>query len=266
RLSSELYPDGIEAVRLTNKTADGYFYSMLEDSECDIAINIDEDAFVTDWDGVMKLARKVEAEGYANAGTPDCGPGCPRYHNPIITNPFFNILNLKLIRSKYPGAREVSGFNYLSVKKQMDDAFPKELAGRVRGDFGKYDFEPYYPFFFWLAYNFKTLYLDAERHSANGDTLSTILLNHEGTPICLHAWMSRKFKVEKGHTRRIYALADEAYALQGKVRQKITLKDKIRFAAELAVRYPVKAVSRITRWPSKLRRKIDRKRLGQVSG
>ena len=33
-------------VRLCNTTADGYFYEMLSDQDCDIAINIDEDAFL----------------------------------------------------------------------------------------------------------------------------------------------------------------------------------------------------------------------------
>jgi hypothetical protein len=35
-------------VRLCNTTADGYFYQMLSDLDCDIAINIDEDAFLVD--------------------------------------------------------------------------------------------------------------------------------------------------------------------------------------------------------------------------
>ncbi|MBQ1168461.1 MAG: hypothetical protein II143_05105, partial [Bacteroidales bacterium] len=141
-LSKALYPKGVEAVRLTDRTADGYFYAMLRDLECDIAINIDEDAFVTNPEAVMALAMRVWEEGWANAGTSDCGPGCPRSHNPIVTNPFFNVLNLKLIREKYEGPAQIRSFDYHPVKEQMQAAFLEQVSEPLNGDFGIYDFEP----------------------------------------------------------------------------------------------------------------------------
>ena len=257
RLSRELYPQGVEAVRLTDRSADGYFYAMLRDADCDIAINIDEDAYVCDPEAVMQLALKVYKEGWANAGTPDCGPGCPRSHNPIVTNPFFNILNLKLIREKYQGPAQIRAFDYSKLKDEMTERFREQVSEPHNGSFDIYDFEPYYSFYLWLAYNFKTLYLPSQRH---GDGLSTILYDTQGNMLCKHSWMARKYKVDAAQTQRINALIDEVYALRGRRRPQITRSERMRFAVELAAGYVKKAFIRIVRWPGKLRRAIRHKK------
>ena len=253
KFSKGLYPGGIEAVRLTDRSADGYFYAMLRDTDCDIAINIDEDAYVSDPEAVMDLARRVFDEGWANAGTSDCGPGCPRSHNPIVTNPFFNILNLKLIREKYPGPGQIRAFDYRAVREQMEGDFRGQVSWPLKGDFGIYDFEPYYSFYLWLAYNFKTLYLPAERHS---DGLSTILYDDRGRELCRHSWMARKYKVDPAQTARITALMDEVYAKRGLQRAAISGRERASFACELAFGYIKKAFIRIARWPGKIARKM----------
>ncbi|MBO4557838.1 MAG: hypothetical protein J5693_04450 [Bacteroidales bacterium] len=252
KLSKGLFPEGVEAVRLTDRTADGYFYAMLRDTGCDIAINIDEDAFVTDPEAVMALAMRVWEEGWANAGASDCGPGCPRSHNPIVTNPFFNILNLKLIREKYEGPGQVRAFDYRAVKEQMKAAF-LEQSDPGNGDFDIYDFEPYYSFYLWLAYNFKTLYLPARRHR---DGMSTILSDGAGHDLCLHSWMARKYKVQMDQTYRIDSLINEAYALRGIPRPHFSRWQQAGFAAELAFSYFKKVFIRVSRWPGKLARKV----------
>ena len=92
-LSKGLYESlGYECVRLTDQSADGYFYTMLKDNSCDIAINVDEDCFITNPDAVFSLVEYVIENGIANAGCPDGGGAVPRGANPIVTNPFFNIL------------------------------------------------------------------------------------------------------------------------------------------------------------------------------
>ena len=53
----------VPIVRLTDQTADGYFYTMLKDTECDVAINIDEDAFVVNPEAVIDLVEFVIANG-----------------------------------------------------------------------------------------------------------------------------------------------------------------------------------------------------------
>ena len=182
---------GIPCVRLTYQTADGYFYTMLKDTECDVAINIDEDAFLINPDALLELVNFVVEHNYANVGCPDGGMAL-RIFNPIITNPFFNVLNLKLIRTKLIGKNEINAFDYLTVCEEMKARFPIHIL-KGRYDFKYTNQEPYYPFFFWLAYNFDTLYLPAETHT---DGISTILYSpNKSQIICLHAWFARFYKM-----------------------------------------------------------------------
>ena len=62
-LSRGLYEQaGYPCIRLTDQTADGYFFKMLEDETCDIAINVDEDCFITDLDAVLALAKRAQVK------------------------------------------------------------------------------------------------------------------------------------------------------------------------------------------------------------
>ena len=71
RRSKALYEGlGYPVVRLTDCSADGYFYRMLKEPDCDIAINIDEDAFLIDPAVLEDLIQTVIAGAYANAGRP----------------------------------------------------------------------------------------------------------------------------------------------------------------------------------------------------
>ena len=246
--SRGLFYEEIPIVRLTDQTADGYFFTMLEDESCDIAINIDEDAFITDWNPSLELVEYVASNNLVNAAAPDAGPGCPRRHNPIVTNPFFNVLNLKLIRTKYTTPKEIQKFSYESHREELVAKFPQSLLETLEYDLDCIDFEPYYPFFFWLAYHFDTLYLQAERHS---DGFSSILYDHQGRPFCLHSWFARKFKVQKFHTRRIFSLINEAYTARKLQMPTFTAEERMEHFGELIVRYARKAVSRIMNWPHK---------------
>ena len=164
-LSRGLYEQaGYPCVRLTDQTADGYFYTMLEDETCDIAINVDEDCFITDLDAVLALARKAHAEGWVNIGCSDAGEGVPRKGSPEVTNPFFNIFNLHEIRKAWNA--------YRLVPELKRDCYK-----------GK---EPYYNFFLWLVRTVpgRTLYLDNVRHA---DGLTTRL------DCCLHTWFARQY-------------------------------------------------------------------------
>lgn len=256
---------GIPVVRLTDQTADGYFYTMLADMDCDIAINIDEDAFLVSPDAMMELVKTVIEGGYANAGCPDGGGFCPRGGNPIVTNPFFNVFNLKLIRTRFSKAA-VKSFSYPEVRNRMVDAFPKERL-ETKWDFDRYDYEPYYPFFFWLAYNFKTLYLPSARHE---DGISTVLLTPDGQVICRHSWFARFyntpdwavrfFEPERGRQKaRIDALIHETYADRGLKVPEFGVADHLAFLFNKVVRWTIKVPQRISRWPYKLKKKLKRK-------
>ena len=241
RYAKGLFQDlGYPCVRLTDQSADGYFFTMLRDLDCDIAVNIDEDAFLTDPQAVRELVDRVIREGWANAGYSD-GDAATTGRNAIVTNPFFNVFNLSLIRTKF--SRE---------------ALPPRSFG---------DAEPYYPFFLWLAAEFKTLYLPCRRHA---DGISTVALDEQGRTLCLHSWFSRFYsmpswlvrRVEPSQGRqkaRIDALIREAYAQRGLPLPVFTLADRIAFVLNKILRWLVKVPQRMARWPWKLRRALHKK-------
>ena len=273
RNSRELFDRlGVPSVRLTDQTADGYFYTMLKDTQCDVAINIDEDAFLADPEAMFRLADYVIENGYANAGCPDGGGYCPRSGNPLVTNPFFNILNLKLIRTKFD-KKEVKEFDYAAHKDEMIRRFPKERL-ETKYDFERCDYEPYYRFFLWTAYNFKTLYLPSARHE---DGTSTILLDLEGKTLCMHSWFARFyttpdwavkfFEPKRGMQKaRIDALIDQTYSIRGMERPKFGVFDRLLFFGDKIIRWVIKVPQRISRWPYKIRKKIGLRKQRKQTG
>ena len=241
-LSRGLYEQaGYPCVRLTDQTADGYFYTMLEDESCDIAINVDEDCFITDLDAVLVLARKAHAEGWVNIGCSDAGEGVPRKGSPEVTNPFFNIFNLHEIRKAWNAYR---------------------LVPELRRDCYKGK-EPYYNFFLWLVRTFpgRTLYLDNVRHA---DGLTTRL------DCCLHTWFARQYNPglltrlfegndvkEVNHRKRIDAIIDEAYARRGLSRPSFSFAQRIGFKFDEMCRWTIKVPQRVAGWPRKLKNKFS---------
>lgn len=263
-LSRGLYEQaGYPCVRLTDQTADGYFFTMLEDEECDIAINVDEDCFITDLDAVLALAKRVEDEGWINAGCSDAGKGVPRKGDPTVTNPFFNIFNLHEIRKSWNAYRLI----------------PQLKKDSYKG------IEPYYNFFHWMVETFpdRTLYLENQRHA---DTITTQLYNvgveesgqggHSDAPskvlLCQHTWFARLFKVsiftrlfegndrkDVDHRMRINAIIDDAYALRGLKRPSFGMFDRLGFKIDEILRWSIKVPQRIANWPNKLKKKFSSK-------
>lgn len=254
---------GYECVRLTDTSADGYFYRMLEDTDCDIAINVDEDCFLVDTEAVQDLVDRVIREGYANAGCPDGGGHCPRHGNPVVTNPFFNVFNLRMIREQF--SREaVRTYDYRRDRQRLQAAYPAELL-QTRYDFDNKSYvEPYYPFLLWMAGTFRTLYLPTKMHA---DGISTLLYDERGRLLCAHSWMARFYSVptflarfvnsrSRRQKARIDALIDEAHALRGDTRPAPKRGDEWRFAVDQLVRWSIKIPQRIMGWPRKLRRRL----------
>ena len=230
----------IPCVRLTDQSADGYFYTLLRDLDCDIAVNVDEDAFITDPQAVLDLIALLQEGGYANIGCSDGDPATTG-RDPVVTNPFFNVFNLALIRTK---------FDRKAMKRSLDDR------------------EPYYPFFHWLAATFPTLYLPARRHA---DGTTTLALDPQGRTVCLHTWFSRFYSMPSWIVRRIEptqgtqraridAVIREAYALRGMPVPRFTAADSLAFAGNKLLRWIIKVPQRIARWPYKLRRRLSRRR------
>lgn len=246
RLSRALYEDirdadgnPVPCVRLTDKSADGYFYAMLRDRECDIAINIDEDAFLVDPQAVRDLIDLLQTGKYANIGYSDGDPATTG-RDKTVTNPFFNILNLQLIRTQ---------FDLAKLQPRLDDA------------------EPYYPFFHWLADTFPTCYLPCRKHE---DGITTVGLDPQGRTVCLHTWFSRFYSTPTWIVRRIEptqgaqkaridAVIREAYTLRGQTLPSFGWGDRLAFTGNKLVRWLIRIPQRIARWPYKLKRRLARK-------
>lgn len=279
RLSKGLYEEvGIPCVRLVDQTANGYFLEMLRDTECDVAINVDEDCFITDLQALLQLADWAIGEGWVNVGCSDNSLGCPRGCNSIVTNPFLNIFNLEEIRTRWEG--RIPPLDYPSVRTRMEQAFlaqmnqQKERFGfgreMVREDLrtGLTNSEPYYPFFFWLldAFPGRTFYLNNRRHE---DQLSTCVYDLEGKCICMHTWFARFyhpswltycFEGSEGHkhTQRIDAIIDQAYAKRGIQRPQFGPIDQLAFVGNSLMRWTVKVPQRVAGWPRKIIQKIKK--------
>ncbi len=150
-------------------------------------------------------------------------------------------MNLKLIRSK---------FNRTELKRYTEE------------------YEPYYPFFLWLADNFKTLYLPAKYHS---DGISTMLYDPQGRLICQHSWFARFYtmpsfivrRIQKDQGRqkeRIDALIRESYALRGLEVPQFGARDALAFFGNKVIRWIIKVPQRVSRWPHKLKRKLKQRK------
>ncbi|MCQ2334876.1 MAG: hypothetical protein MJZ89_03435 [Paludibacteraceae bacterium] len=266
---------GYPCVRLTDQTADGYFYTMLEDEECDIAINVDEDCFLTNTDALFQLVNYVVENGIANAGCPDGGGSTRRNANALITNPFFNIFNLKLIREKAGNSQAiraaVKAFDYVLHLKELEDKYPKEILQK-EGRFTLLNIEPYYPFFFWMAWHFKTMYLRSQFHA---DGWTTILFNQENQIICEHTWLARFYSVpsfivkhwqaDAGKQQdRINARIAEVASMRGDiVIPEERPIDTLRYACDKSIRWCIKVPQRIAGWPKKIKLKLTNKRTAE---
>lgn len=267
RLSRGLYESwGFPCVRLTDQTADGYFYTMLRDTECDIAINVDEDCFITSKLAVMSLVDYVVENGIANAGCSDGGSWVPRGGNPLVTNPFFNVFNLNLLRQKF-SRQAVKDFDYSRYREQMIKAYPvSALCEGRKYSFENIDYEPYYGFFLWQACNTKTYYLPSQGHP---DKWTTILLNHEGEELCRHTWLARFYSVPAFVVRhwlptagaqkeRINAVINEAYQMAGVAMPVFGCKDQWEFVGNRVLRWIIKVPQRIAGWPAKIKHKVQK--------
>lgn len=224
-------------VRLLNTTADGYLLKLIQDEEADVVINIDEDAFVLDINLLQDLLKYCIDNQYVNCGMPDGGIVEIRRNNPLVTNPYFNILNTKEIRKKI---LEFNSNNYIEHKDSYMSSYPKEI---LKGPYEFVNNEPYCPLLVWMSQNFKTLYLNAYEHS---DGITTVLCNQEDKPFIHHTWYSRFYNRDVKHTRRINKIIKECGKLRGKI-YKATFFDCLNNTSKLYFRFLKSAIISILR-------------------
>lgn len=223
--------------RFTFTTAHGYIYKILK-FDIDYAINIDEDAFIVDNNALLELLRYCIDEKVVNCGMRDGGVSPIRYGNPIVTNPFFNILDVRQIRKRF----SMMKVNEYRHKKVDYDALLANVILPFRYEITS-DYESFYPFFLWLNTNHKVYYLDATEHE---DKFSTVLYNHLGEKMLYHSWYSREFEKNEFHTQRIMNL----YSLCGGADIKLSVFDRIKIWLELRINKDV------IPWILPIRRKV----------
>lgn len=202
RRAMSFVPFDVPRERVVGSTALGYLQSLIEDQSADVVINIDEDAYVSHPETIARLAHTVVERGFATCGIPDGGAISHRVFNPITTNPFFNVFNTALIRTRYEhGCSE----GELQRAGELETLLPPNLAHN-RYQWGEH--EPYDAIFLWIRRNFPVLYLTGREHH---DGVSTILLDDRGHEFLNHSWYTREYMRDRHHTRRIHALINETH-------------------------------------------------------
>jgi hypothetical protein len=186
-------------VRLKNTTADGYLYQLLK-RDVDYVINIDEDAFVCDNDRLMELLKYCIDNHIDLCGFPDGGVLPVRSRNPLVVNPFFNIIHVKKIKAAF-SKKEIR--KYKTHQPEYEKKTPLHL---LKHPYTYEYYEPFEPLLVWISQNFKVLYLDAEEHR---DRFSTILKDQNQQPFLIHTWFSRAYETDVYHTQRINNVIEE---------------------------------------------------------
>ena len=209
-------------VRLKHTSADGYYYDILK-YDIDYAINIDEDAFVTDPDRVLGLLKYCIANKIVNCGFPDGGVLYIRNYNPVVTNAFFNIMDVRAINKKL-NYREIDNFDY--TQHNYEEKIPKHLFNTHSYEFVD-GIEPYYHFMLWLNINFKVFYMDADQYLEGP---STLLKDMNGDIFIAHSWFSRNYGKDPVETKRINELYETFTGKQ--VREFNQSSDKINKAID----------------------------------
>lgn len=73
---------------------------MLQANRFDYVIYIDEDCFITDFNGLIDEFKEFVKGEYCLAGSPDGGVMCHRNHSKMMINTFLSFWNIKLLREK----------------------------------------------------------------------------------------------------------------------------------------------------------------------
>lgn len=195
----------------------------------DWIINLDDDAFLCDFQALYDLMVYMEENEYDICGMPDGLTYTPRdVFNPVSMNPFFNVIQLKTIKHKLRSPQDMVAPYHPSLLKYVDVAkYHPEMWGKTADQLDGSEFpvgyEPYYPFFYGITPKVKILWLygrsytfdpSAPRESViiadeprrantwpygkkgvtfDDDPWTTVLYNHENKEVCLHTWYARNY-------------------------------------------------------------------------
>lgn len=176
------------------------------------AINLDEDCFLINPNGVIRLIELMERNAYDTAGIQD-GSSYIRHHNPVLFNPFFFVFNVAKLQAVPKLNADIPTESRKYAHLIRFNHLPHKFDG----------FEPYYPFFFdLLEAGLKPLFLanhalDSFSTEGHGYGKPSILLDEDGGELAIHAWYSRLFNSDPIVQRRIQVCIDYAVAARAKI-------------------------------------------------
>jgi len=170
----------------------------VEHVEDDHAILLDEDAFILDFSRVERLLSWAKSIASVCIGMPEGGVLPIRQHNPNAMNPFFNIIDLTVLR-RFWDPEEIQSHQGDGAKMTTVVPPPDVLTTGAAYTFN--DFEGYYCFYFWLQA--KGLRLDWLTGHTHTDGISTILYDNTREPMLIHTWYARRYSHDAAQTARI---------------------------------------------------------------
>jgi hypothetical protein len=195
--------------RITGADSVGYFRDLLN-LDADWVVNLDEDVFAVEPEGIIELIPYMQENGFAACGVPDGGVITIRQHNPVACNAFFNVMDVRRVRGAWHHWEQVVASKHRPEFEQTVPDFAK------RTPFAFDHFEPYYGVFFALLdAGERILYLHAEEWQ---DGMTTLVKSISGEPLLLHGWYSRTWDTNPDTQSRYRIAVDFARWRQGLLR------------------------------------------------
>lgn len=158
-------------------------------------VNADEDFFLMNEGLLDSVILSMQKNNFAYCGVPDGGIISHRNNSVFNVNPFFNVFNVDLIKTK------IKSFNN---SKQYDYANKVEKNAVLN--------EPFAGFLYWLHLNFTGANFT---HIESTDGISTVIKIND-KPLGIHSWYSREYGKDPAQTERIdrcleYAILNRCY-------------------------------------------------------
>jgi len=183
-----------------------HFYELKTlDIKTKWAVNLDEDCFLMNPDGLLKLIEFMEQGGYQTAGIQD-GSSNLRAHNPVMFNPFLFVFDVAAVQSAPTVAVDIPEES-------------KKFEHFVRYNHLPYqfdNFECYYAFFMdLLAAGLKPLFLNNrayEEYDPGPYDIGhpTIVVGEDGEELAIHSWWSRLYFQNTAIMQRVHLCEDYA--------------------------------------------------------
>jgi len=202
---------------------------QLKDSY-DWIINIDDDAFLMDFDALYRLMEHMHEHQYDICGMADGLTLTPRdVFNPVSMNPFFNVIRTEPFRTRFTDRQSMLArydpsehIKIVPIEMYHPEIWQKS-ADQITGHEFPSSYEPYYSFFHGVLPKLKVLWLygksydydktvnpndvfvsDEPRRARTwykykkgilyeNDPWTTVLYNHERVPFVYHTWYARNY-------------------------------------------------------------------------